>query len=66
MKDAITYVLKGVRGWSIYNYKTINVANIVSLEYNKRLFKIFDRDYNWTLKIKYSIDPVINNKGDKK
>jgi len=42
-----------------FGNKKINVYNIISVWYHKRLFKIFDRDFDYELSIKYKL----TNKG---
>ena len=50
----MNYVLKGINGWSDLNLQTINVLKIISCNYRKRWFCIFDRDYKYVLEIGYN------------
>ena len=70
MEGIIFHTLKGIRGWSKLNISTIDVYKIKDIYYNKRLFCIFDRNYPYTLIIKYNepqesinLAPGINFKG---
>jgi len=51
----IFYRLKGINGWSIQQKQNIDVANVLDISYHKRVFMLFDRDYPYTLSIKYAI-----------
>lgn len=62
--------LKGTHGWSSFFTQEIDVANVEKISFRKRLFKIFDRDRDYTIWITYrklmnstSISPTINEKG---
>ena len=47
-------MLKGIRGLSEFQLKQIDVSKIVSIDSRKRLFKILDQDYDYTLDIVYN------------
>lgn len=52
--NVLFHRLKGAKGWSMYSPEnTLDVANIVNIHVNKRLFSIFDRDKPYTLWISY-------------
>lgn len=53
MYGIIKHTLKGIRGWSELCIETIDVAKVIQLNYIKRLFMITNREYPYTLKIKY-------------
>jgi hypothetical protein len=71
MIEGILYhILKGTPGWSTCTHTKIDVAGIISVTYDKRLFKIFDKHHDYTLSINYqesqehaTINPVIGGKG---
>jgi hypothetical protein len=71
-KGILFHKLKGTRGWSSFFTQDIDVANIERISYRKRLFKIFDRDRDYTIWITYrqmrnsvSIAPTITGNGNK-
>lgn len=70
IKGILFYEPKGKCGWSSYQPSTIDVADVISLSYNKRLFSLLDRESPYTLNIQcYNIStktrlaPVITSKG---
>lgn len=61
---------KHVRGWSRFYEQSLDVRKIKSTSYRKRLFCFFDREYPYTLSIKYhniteelKLIPVVSNNG---
>lgn len=59
-----------VRGWSRFYEQSLDVRKIKSISYRKRLFCLLDRDYPYTLSIKYhnitnesTLIPVITSNG---
>jgi hypothetical protein len=46
--------LSGINGWSRMSLQCVDVAKITDVFYRKRLFKLFDREYDYTLYIKYN------------
>jgi len=64
------HTLNGIRGWSWCVHTKIDVAKIMSVHFEKRKFKLFDRDHDYTLVIRYkegyqsfTISPVIGGRG---
>ena len=64
------HTLKGIRGWSWCVHTKIDVAKIMSVQYEKRAFKLWDRDHDYSLRIQYkegyqsfSVNPVIGGRG---
>ena len=62
--------LKGSKGWSDLSLSRIDIARVVTCNYDKRLFKLFNRDKPYTLEIKYylpetsiSVAPVFSGRG---
>lgn len=53
MKGMLFYTLKGVSGWSTCSHANIDVARVLKISYNKRMFIFFDRDYKYTMSIEY-------------
>lgn len=51
MKGILSYKLKGKYGWSSYQPDIIDVADIISLSYKKRLFCLLDKESPYTLNI---------------
>lgn len=54
MRGLIFHNLKGIKGWSDLSISQINVYKIKEIFYKKRLFCIFNKNYRYTLTIKYS------------
>lgn len=52
-KGVVFYTLTGAKGWSSYFRQTLDIARVTNLQYHKRLFKVFDRDCDYTLQIDY-------------
>lgn len=52
IKGLLNYKLKGKPGWSSFQPEDIDIADIISVGYNKRLFCLFDRNNHYTLEIK--------------
>lgn len=59
-----------IRGWSRFYEQSLDVRKIKSISYRKRLFCLLDRDYPYTLSIKYhnitnesTLIPVITSNG---
>lgn len=70
IKGILSYELKGKYGWSSYQPNIIDITDIISVTYNKRLFCIFDDDCPYTLNIEChnistetTLAPVITTKG---
>ena len=65
MKPILYHTLKNfVRGWSKFYINPIDIRKITNIYYNKRLFCIFDPEYEYTLRINYynpRIEYIINN-----
>lgn len=53
MYGIIKHTLKGIPGWSKLSIETIDVEKVIQLNYKKRLFMITNREYPYTLNIKY-------------
>ena len=53
MSKLFNYTLKGVNGWSFCNLKTIDIRRIITASYDKRIFKFFDKEYDYLLHINY-------------
>ena len=53
MNGLIFHTLRGIKGWSYLSISKIDVFKIKKINYRKRLFCIFDRDYPYTLEIEY-------------
>ena len=54
MKPILYHTLKNfVRGWSGFYINPIDIRKIKNIYYNKRLFCIFDPEYEYTLSIHY-------------
>lgn len=51
--------LKGINGNSFLKLSIINVSQVSEISYHKRLFSIFNRDYPYTLTIKYDVPSLI-------
>jgi hypothetical protein len=51
------YTLRGINGHSRLAIQQINVYKVMNLTKHKRIFKILNQDYNYTLYIKYN-EPV--------
>jgi hypothetical protein len=69
-KGMLFYALRGVNGWSSCSRTSIDVAKVLKISCNERLFRIFDRDYKYTLSIKYDeiksetgLSPVFGGNG---
>lgn len=52
-KNLLFHQLKGVYGWSHLSIIRIDIGRIISIEKHKRLFKIRDKCYDYTLLIHY-------------
>lgn len=70
IKCILNYELKGKYGWSYYQPNIIDVADIISVSYNERLFCLLDKDFPYTLYIEChnittetTLAPVITTKG---
>ena len=66
----IFHSLKGIPGWSTCTHVKIDINKIISINYTKRMFKIFNREHDYTLNIEYdeintytTIIPVIGGNG---
>lgn len=46
IKGVLYYELKGKYGWSYYQPNIIDVADIISVSYNERLFCLLDKDFS--------------------
>lgn len=53
--NLLFHKLKGINGWSFQTLQNIDVGKIINIKYSKRLFVLFDREYPYTLSIKYLI-----------
>lgn len=53
MFKILTHTLKGIRGWSMNTDNLIDISKVINVVYSKRKFKIFDREYDYTLNIEY-------------
>ena len=49
--------LSGINGWSRMSLQCVDVAKITDVFYRRRLFKLFDREYDYSLYIKYN-EPI--------
>jgi len=58
LAGVLFHTLKGSPGWSDLAIKNIDIARVISVSHNKRLFKIFDRDKPYTLDIEYYLPSV--------
>ena len=47
------HVFKGINGWSYWKLNCVDVSGIANVQYKKRLFKLFDRQYDYTVRIEY-------------
>ena len=70
IRGIFNYKFKGKPGWSSFQTETVDIADIISVGYNKRLFCLFDKDDLYTLEIKcFNISteiilaPAITSKG---
>lgn len=70
LKGMLFYALRGINGWSSCSHTSIDVAKVLKISCNERLFRIFDRDYKYTLSIEYDeiksdtgISPVFGGNG---
>src|SRR5689334_18355327 len=52
-QSLIFHELKGIPGWSGVNKKIIDVAMVKEINFRKRLFRLIDREYPYTLNILY-------------
>jgi hypothetical protein len=52
-KDLVFHTLKGVKGWSGFFCQRIDVARVTDMMFHKRLFKLMNRDCDYTLRIDY-------------
>ena len=59
-----------VRGWSGYHISRVDIRKISNVKYHKRLFCIFDAEYEYTLFFSYynphselAVAPIIGGKG---
>ncbi len=59
-----------IRGWSSLKLTVVDVRKVMKISYHERLFCLFDRDYPYSLTIKYynphsslSIAPVFGGRG---
>jgi hypothetical protein len=51
----IYYTIKNcVRGWSSLYVNPVDIRKIINIGYSKRLFRVTNRDYMYTLDIEYS------------
>lgn len=54
MTPTLYHTLKNyMRGWSSFHVNPLDIRKIIEINYHQRLFCIFDREYKFTLKIKY-------------
>lgn len=53
MRNVIFHTLNGIRGWSTHAPDSIDVSRVSSIKFEQRLFKIFNREYDYTVKIVY-------------
>lgn len=70
MFGVLFHSLSGKNGWSYLKLNKIDVAKVIKMSCNERLFCIFDRDHPYTLTIKYdqpdsrtTASPVIGSGG---
>ena len=70
MKGILSYQLKGKSGWAYHQPDIIDVADIISLSYNKRLCCLLDRGFPYTfniechnIKTETTLAPVVTSKG---
>ena len=54
MEKILFHTLQGISGWSGLNLKKIDIGKIISISCRKRWFKIFYKEYDYTLTIKYN------------
>lgn len=55
MTTTLYYLMKNcVKGLSALQVNPIDVTKVISINHSKRLFRIFDRDYKYTMEIMYS------------
>ena len=52
--NLLFHTLKSIKAWSDLSLVKIDVAIVLDISYNKRLFMIWDRSYPYTLYIKYA------------
>ena len=69
-KNIKFHTLGGIRGWSSFQPSVVDVAKISQIYYSKRLFKIFNPEYKYSLEIIYKeryekgkISPTITTRG---
>jgi hypothetical protein len=58
----ISHVFKGISGWSYWKLNCVDVSKVESVMYKKRLFKLFDRQYDYTLSIHYYLQDAFRSK----
>lgn len=71
MSASLKHILRNCKpGWSHLNLSELDVRKVMSIDYHKRLFCLFDRDHPYTLRIEYynprstfGFAPVLGGRG---